>query len=714
MTGLFLVPFIPFIVAGNMYFPFITGKGFTFRILVEIVFGLYALLAVLYPEYRPKKSWITYSVLIFTGAILIADIFSVNSYKSLWSNYERMEGFVLIAHLLLLYISATSVFTKKIWDYFWNTTILASVIMSLYGVLQLSGALTINQGGVRVDATLGNSAYLAIYLVVHIFLCLYFIANKFKPKWQKWMYGMAAILETVILYYTATRGAILGIIGGLILSAIIIIIKEKQSPQIKKISYAFLGVLIVLVGGFYLIRNASFVQKSPVLSRFATLSPAEIKTQGRYFVWPMAIKGVIEKPIFGWGQESFNFVFNKYYDPRMYGQEQWFDRTHDVFLDWLIAGGIVGFLSYAGMYVALLYFIWKKKENDDLSVTEKSIFTGMIAAYIFHNIFVFDNLTSYVLFFSLLAYVNSVRIPGPNLKSPFYSKKLLSEVTSYIVAPVIGILTIGVVYFVNVPAMTANTTLIQAMSPQGGISKNLELFKKTFDENSFGSSEALEQLIMVSSQILSAQQISVTDKQQFIAFTSQKIADKIKQTPGDTRYLVFGGSFFNRIGQYDQAIVYLDKAIETSPKKQEIYYELGSAYIGKGDYQKAFEVFKKAYDLEPVSPESQLIYAIGGIYVKNAAVVKDMFAKLDPDKVMNDNRIIQAYIGIGDHQDVIAILNYRVQKDPTNAQNKLSLASEYMTIGQKQKAIDIIQQMIKDDPTFKTQGETYIKQIQNS
>jgi hypothetical protein len=52
----------------------------------------------------------------------------------------------------------------------------------------------------------------------------------------------------------------------------------------------------------------------------------------------MALKGIAERPVLGWGQENFNYVFNKYYNPQMFGQEEWFDRTHNVVLDWLIAG----------------------------------------------------------------------------------------------------------------------------------------------------------------------------------------------------------------------------------------------------------------------------------------------------------------------------------------------------------------------------------------
>jgi len=710
--GLFLVPFIAFIVPGNMFFPFISGKGFAFRILVEILFGLYALLAFMAPEYRPKCSWITRAVGVFALAILVADLLGANVFKSLWSNYERMEGFVLIAHLVLYYIVASSFFrTAKDWYQWFNVSLIASVMMSLYGVLQLAGKITINQGGARLDGTFGNSSYFAIYLVFHIFLALYMLAQTYNVSWKKWIYGAVVILEVWMLYFTATRGAILGLIGGLILSSVIIAWKEKENKILRKSAIGLLVGIVVFIGLFISMRNVDFVKKSPVMSRFASLDAKEIQTQGRYFVWPMAIKGVAERPLFGWGQENFNFVFNKNYDPRMYGQEQWFDRTHNVLLDWLIAGGIVGFLAYASMFVAMFYYIWKK--GTGMLVTEKSLLTGMISAYVFHNMFVFDNLISYILFFSVLAYVHTRGTANKEMSGKFYTKTFSSDTLNYMIAPAIVIVVAVSIYFVNVPAISANTTLIKSMVAQqnGGVEENLALFKQTFDYNSFGNSEALEQLIQVTSQI-SSSQVPETLKKQFYDLAKLKIEEKIKATPNDARYVAFAEGFFNRFGQYDEAIKYGTRAIELSPKKQAMYFELGTSYIGKKDFAKAFEIFKQAYDFEPESPESKIIYAVGAIYSKNDVALKDILQKIDVKSFVTDDRILRAYLETGDIKTIISILTERVKINPSN-QNKLSLASAYIQAGQKQKAVDIINDMIKADPNFKTEGEGYIKQIWN-
>jgi len=705
--GLLLVPFVPFVVSSSMLFPFITGKGFAFRILIEIVAGLYVLLALIDVEYRPKLSLISKAVLVFAGVILLADLFGENPFKSLWSNYERMEGFVTIAHLAVYYIVASSVFhTKEWWNKFWNVSLVASGLMTIYGFFQLAGLATINQGGVRVDATFGNASYLAIYMVFHMFLSANFFLQAKNKMWQ-WVYGLLFIAQGVILYFTATRGAILGFIGGALLTVAIIVWKERANPRIRKIAIGLGLSVAILIGVFVGIRNTAFVQKSPVLSRFATLSFAEIKTQGRYYVWPMAIEGWKDRPILGWGQENFNYVFNKNYNPLMYAQEQWFDRTHNVVLDWLIAGGILGLLSYLSLFGALLYFMWKKS---DFSLEEKAIFTGFLAAYFFHNFFVFDNLISYIIFFSLLAYVHG-RSVHQGIWTRLTTRTVGKDAFNYVAVPVVVLATIAVVYFVNVPAVSASKNIIKALSEQSADKvKTLQYFKNAFAYHSFGSSEALEQLVPATSQILQAQGVTDATKKDFYTFTATQVEAKIKQAPHDARYLLFAGSFYNRNGQFDKAIALLEEAVKYSPKKPTMYFELGSSYLGKKDYQKTFEVFEKAYLIEPRFEGADVIYTIGALYAGKMDIVKAMIEKLGP-KAVSDDRILRAFADLKDYQTVINILSTRLQADPKNPQNLLTLASVYAEIGQKQKAIAIIQEIMKEYPEFKEQGLLYIREL---
>jgi O-antigen ligase len=310
-----------------------------------------------------------------------------------------MEGYITTLHLFAYFLAASSVLiTETLWKRFFEWSIWTSLAMSLYGLLQLSGKVIINQGGVRLDAKFGNATYFAIYLIFNIFFALILIYRD-KKAWKTVVYGLIAILHFIMLYYTATRGAMLGLLGGLFLSSLLVAIWNREDKKMRIAGISIVSALILLVLVFIGVKNTNFVKNSPVLSRFASISIDDTKTQARAYIWPMAWKGFKEHPILGRGQENFNYVFNANYDPRMYSQEQWFDHTHNIVLDWLIAGGILGLLAYLSLYFSAIYLLWKK--SSDMTFVEKSLFTGLGAAYFFHNLFVFDNIMSSILFTSI-------------------------------------------------------------------------------------------------------------------------------------------------------------------------------------------------------------------------------------------------------------------------------------------------------------------------
>src|ERR1035437_5356568 len=75
--------------------------------------------------------------------------------------------------------------------------------------------------------------------------------------------------------------------------------------------------------------------------------------------------------------------------------------------------------------------------------------------------------------------------------------------------------------------------------------------------------------------------------------------EQIKETPYDARYQFFMGAFLDNMNQYQTALPYLQKAVELSPKKLTMMFELSKCYSYLGQKEKALEVAKNAYDLVP-------------------------------------------------------------------------------------------------------------------
>ena len=662
LVGLFLIPFVPFLVSSSLFFPFITTKAFTWRIIVEIIFAAWLILAVVDTDYRPRKSLILYAVLSFLVVIGLADLFGVAPLKSFWSNFERMEGFITLLHLGMFFLVISSVFKEADWKKWWNASLAASFLMVIYCVLQLTGLKTINQGGVRVDGTLGNAIYLAVYMLFHIFIAMLFMWREWINTTLRWVYGLLILSQMFILYHTATRGAILGLIGGILVVALLSI-WNREDRLVRRMGIVTVVGLVVLISGFVMFKDQAFIQNSPVLSRFSSLDTTEIKTQGRYFVWPMAWEGVKDRPILGWGQENFSYVFQKYYSADMYHLEPWFDRAHNTFLDWAVAGGLLGLAAYLALYLALLYLIW---EGGQFSYTEKSILSGLIAAYFFHNLFVFDHLVSYVLFFSLLAYVHHRN----NSEIIFLNNKSTAENKSKSIAiPIVMVLLTLTLYFVNVKPIRTNIVLIQALKSlqtPGAVAQGIQYFEKAHETSRLGRPEVVEQLSSNTATILSSD-LSVEEKNTFYSFAKEAVIDQTEEYSNeDARYELITGSFLLTTGILDEALVYLNHARELMPGKQQIYFEIGTVEINQGNLDQALKTFKTAYDLAPGYTNAGIIYLIGAIYAGDSAVESELISKIPERELVFSDIVINAYYSNNRIDRVRSLLQDRIKLDPSN------------------------------------------------
>ena len=347
--GLLVLMTIPFIVPANMLFPFITGKAFVFRIVTELIFAAWLILAIAYKEYRPKCTWLLRSVILLVFFLLISDLCAINVTKALWSNFERMEGWISFIHLLAYFIVLGSfLIRERDWLWFWRANTFIGFIVGIY-VVFTAGA------DPRLSGPLGNPIYLGIYFLFILFTSLWLwlkdsiLTEKPQINWTFYLYPIVPIFSLFITY-RSSRGVFLGAIGGLCLTALLILIFERTQKVLRLSAGYFFSLIIVLVLIFIGVRHSTFVANNPTLSRLAEISWSNVNGQARQYVWPIALKGFKEHPVLGWGQEGFVYVFNKYYDPRMYNQETWFDRAHNSPLDFLVAGGLLSLLTYLSLY----------------------------------------------------------------------------------------------------------------------------------------------------------------------------------------------------------------------------------------------------------------------------------------------------------------------------------------------------------------------------
>lgn len=712
LACIFLVPFVPLIVSSSLFFPFITGKAFAFRLLVEVMFACYLILILRDPLVRPKFSWILAILTVFLVLVGLADIFAVNPYKAFWSNYERMEGYVTLLHLAAYFVVAGSLLrTSKMWDRLLATTLGASAVMAIYSFFQLAGKITINQGGVRVDGTLGNAAYLAVYMLFHIFIAG-LLFTRFKGGIQRFFIMVVALMDLVVLYFTATRGAILGFLGGVLITFLFLLLRSEKGAAVRKIAVGGLLAFAVFVGIFISVKDSEWVRANPVLGRFASLSFDEIKTQGRYYVWPMAWKGFLERPILGWGQEGFNFVFNKYYVPQMWSQEPWFDRAHSAPLDWLVAAGAPGFLAYILIFGAAIYSL-AKANKEDLSQNQKAILLGLLAAYFFNNLFVFDQTVSYILFFTVLAYLHA---HAPETKFALWDKiaaKLgakLGQGSKPVIEALVMIAAVFVVYSVVYAPWRQNKQLLAVLrlNNEGQIGEVSDYAAPL--QGGMGFSEALEHVSQTAI-ALSDADAPEEFKQELFAVVDEAFQQQIERSPSDARYRLFYASFLSKYGWYGRALAELEAGRELSPNKQQILFEISRNSLLDNKPAQAIEAAKTAYELDPSYVEARIFYALVLLQQGRSQLAEELLQGVPEETVIFDDRFLNTLLAAREYESIIGVAKRRIELEPTNLQHRLTLTAAYLEANRRAEAVQTLEELIRLSPDFKEQGEYFISEI---
>lgn len=703
LGALFLIPLAPLVVTGSFFFPFITGKAFFLRILIEIAVSAWVVLALLDRAYRPRLSMIGAAVIAFVAWMFVADAFALNAAKAFWSNFERMEGWVLLAHLLGFFFAASAVLrVEKQWRAWFLTSLGVSVVISAYALLQLMGMFAIHQGSTRADASFGNSAYLAIYLFFSVCVALWLALTE-KRLWLTWALSALAALEAALIFFTETRGTVIALVLSLMLAAVLTVLTAGK--RARQIAIATLALVMLLAGSFYAARGSAFVQDNHMLQRIASISLADGQT--RFTIWSMAFQGALERPFTGWGQEGFNYIFNKYYDPSLYSQEPWFDRAHNAFIDWLTAGGIPAFVFYLSLFASAIILLWRSPE---LSRPERIALTAALAGYAMHNFFVFDNLYSYIYFFALLALIDSqvARRVEQMEEAPVLSPE---DGMAYAL-PIAAAVAFALVWSVNVPGMRTASGLITALSPSpSGIGANIGAFEELAAHPSFAGQEVREQIVSFASVIAQNAQVSVEDKRRAVALAITEMQKQVTAYPLDAREHLQLSYAYRAAGDGAGAVREIGIAARLSPRKEQILIEKGSIEWDMGDIKAAQADFNAAYALGPRFTDLAAYAAAGNIAAGDSGAADRILLDSFGTTTVDSDILAFAYYRTQNWPRLIALWKLRTSRSELGAQAWFGLAAVQYAAGDSASAVKTITEAVKRYPETAASGASAIAQI---
>lgn len=723
--GTYLALFAPLVISIKFFFPFVSPKTVFFRIIVEIIFVAYLFLVFSRRRYLPKINGLTIALALFLAVFILASLTGVNFGRSFWSTYERMTGILTMLHLFAFFIILSSVFKKKEdWEKILGVSVLVGVLLSLY---ILKGSEISTRGG----GTIGNTSFMAAYLLFDIFFALILFLSNFLKKggwplfWQIFS-GISLLIMLPILFTSTARGAIVAFLLGVALLSWGYLIFSGR--KILKRTALAIVLILILVGV-----SLAIIQPRPVKEE---VSSTVAEMGSRFVVWETARKGFLEKPILGWGPENFNNVYLKYFNPCMSlpkcGTEVWFDRVHNIIFDTLVTTGLVGLLSYLSIFGVAIYGLFRIL----LKTTErKNVFVPLgliilLAVYFFQNLLVFDMINTYLVFFLSLAFIGFLTKKQTEITE---EKEIQKKANPVFISGAI-IVMILVLWTTNIRPMIANYYIIKTVGAQY-VDEAALFFQKSLSSwmNKYETREQFAQKIYQSAYDRSMPQEQKEGFQQVLNLAETEMEKSIQENFLDFRPHLFLGELY--ISSYrlsgnqeklERAEQVLEKAVQLSPANQQGYWQLAEVKLIKGQNDQVNSLLKKAVELEPRVGLAHWYLATGYRFTGDyeLALIEAKKAKENgyywPNRSEDVKSIIQIANALGvDPYSIIAendiemmnIMLKVLNDDPNDYVAWFYLATSYANLGQYEKAREAAQKVIEINPDLTSNVEKFLESL---
>lgn len=702
--GALLVLCVPLIVSDTMLFPYITGKNFTFRILVECTAAVWLLVCMYDVSFRPRASLILWSFVSFLTVLAVADAGGVDTIKSFWSNFERMEGFVTIAHFFLYFLILASLFREDTVEvlgekvsflslFLWTSAVVA-VIVSGTALQQIWSGLD-GGSGWRVTGTTGNAAYMALYMLFSVFVAVT-LAIRTNVRWMQITLALLALGFAFMLFQTATRGVVIGLGVSGIVTALYLTLFLKEAKTVRKLAAGVGVALLVCIGGLWFFHDSPAVQDNRMLQRATNINLNELTV--RMTVWHVALQGVAERPLLGWGQGNFPVVFAKYYEPSLANQEPWFDRAHNVFLDWLVAGGVLALITYLALFASAAWYVLGEpllRKVARFSVVEQALLFGIAAGYFVQNLVVFDTLISYVYFAALLAYIHA------RVGSEWRLTKLpvmTTEKVSTVALPVVAVSTIFIVYLVNVPLMRAASEIIIGLKADN-IPAQRAAFSEAFYASKMGQPEVLRMAAERVRPIL-ASEVATSTKQQLFETVDTIVTVYEQNNDLSAQDYTVLQSFYSPIDPA-RARAYAASARALGERKVDLIVNQGvTAYIA-GDKDAAKRYWTEAYELYPEGREAQKFYAVVLLLDNRSEEIVGVVSPAVARQLTTDSFVESVAYQEDQREFLKQLYMQRIEAGEMTERTYVNLAMLYYNEGQLQAATETLTAAIELFPELR-------------
>ena len=321
----------------------------------------------------------------------VATVFSVTPSVSLLGSYQRLQGTYTTFSYLVIFAAIVGNMRKRAQvERLVTSVIVTSLPITLYGLLQRYKLDPVPWGGdvsIRIAANLGNSIFVAAYLIMAFPLTVARIVDSFDAILQEerlipsivrsTIYVFTAAMQLIALYMSGSRGPVLGWLAGSFFLFLLLALHWR----IRWLVTGF--VALALAGGAFLfVYNLEGgpleeLRDSRLIGRFSSLlDPESNSALVRKYIWEGAADlvsphppleypdGRVDqfnflRPLVGYGPESMYVAFNPFYPPELAHVERRNaspDRSHNETWDSVVTTGIAGLVVYIAVFTTVFYY----------------------------------------------------------------------------------------------------------------------------------------------------------------------------------------------------------------------------------------------------------------------------------------------------------------------------------------------------------------------
>lgn len=626
---LLLLSFTPLVVLDSFLFPAVSGKVIFIRLIVTVVLVMFSI-RLFRPEYGQKiynkvinlfKNKLFISVIIYFCTLIISTIFAKDKLVAFVGELQRGEGFIGMFFFILTFILFLLLFEKRDWLWFFRLSLISGFVLLVQTFSEFS------RGILAPSPLIGNRDFFAGFILFVIFsgIIVFREAVKERDKLWFWFSGTITPLSIIAIFMLDKKGAVASLAVGILAAFSYLTLhffkkRDLEKSKRKRMVLMLTTLIISMLGSgliFFTTRESSVWQKIPGLRHLATLSIQNQTVRPRLILAGVSLKAInpsrngIQKFMTGWGLDNYSLAWYKYYDPSFYTYEvAFFDRAHNKLFDVLVMNGILGLSAYLAIWFFFFWQFLKKRDKDSDGIIETAmVFFGV--SYFFQNLFLFDQISTYIPFFALLAF--SVF----NFDANFDAENNKQNYTSKSSGIIWCAITICAVLFFNVWTVLPifQTKRYLALTANG--QSVLGLSDDKFVFNHYGYDDRYIREDFVSKMVKSDIHDDISSK--LFDLSVREMEDGLVSSNGRyyPKYLGTLGAAYNKKAvvtgdrkYYLKAEDYFRKALEVSPSLQSLYYDYANNLFLQGRNDEAENLMRKALSLNEDAPAAHFYLGV--------------------------------------------------------------------------------------------------------